>query len=508
MASENKQLAINILAQVAVFALSLGINFFLTPFVVKHLGVDAYGFVGLSNSIIGYMQVLTVALNSMAGRFITIEYHKGNIYKANLYYSSVFYANLILGGIILFISLLLVAYLEYFIKIPVALVGDVKLLFLLLSFNAVLTLVFNVFTLAPFIKNKLEVSAIRNIFSTFIRVAVLIITFVFFQPHLWYIGLAGLFYSLFFVITNVRIQNRLTPELIIRKKYFDFHSIKTVLSVGIWNLINKISTLLEKGFDLLLANWLISNTAMGLVSITTQITILIPQVINLISSSFAPSLTKNYAEEDMEGLKRNVYKSIKFMSVLTVIPLAVLYSYGDAFFSLWIPEQDNSLLHLILVLTTLDFIIGMPLEIFWSIFTVTNKVKVPSLVMLMVGVMTIVTLITLLSIFKDPTIQILCLASTRTVWNLIKNLTFLPIYGAKCLTLPWNFFYRSISKPLLSVVLSILVCMVFRFFYMPNSWLSFINTAFIVAVLAFVLSSLLIFEKKDIERILAMLKMN
>ena len=47
MAGQNKQLAINMLAQVVVFLVQMGINFLLTPFIVKSLGVEAYGFVGL-----------------------------------------------------------------------------------------------------------------------------------------------------------------------------------------------------------------------------------------------------------------------------------------------------------------------------------------------------------------------------------------------------------------------------------------------------------------------------
>ena len=93
---ENKQIAINMFAQIAVFGIQFCISFFLTPFIVRTLGVEAYGFVGLSNNIIGYMQVVTVALNSMAARFISIEYHNGNFQKANQYFSSVFYANSIL----------------------------------------------------------------------------------------------------------------------------------------------------------------------------------------------------------------------------------------------------------------------------------------------------------------------------------------------------------------------------------------------------------------------------
>ena len=141
MAGQNKQLAINMLAQVVVFLVQMGINFLLTPFIVKSLGVEAYGFVGLSNNIIGYLQLATVALNSMAGRFITIEYHKGNLEQANKYFSSVFYSNVVISAVLAIISIILLVFLEYVIHIPVNFVADVKWLFALLCLNSLLTLV-------------------------------------------------------------------------------------------------------------------------------------------------------------------------------------------------------------------------------------------------------------------------------------------------------------------------------------------------------------------------------
>ena len=208
MAGQNKQLAINMLAQVVVFLVQMGINFLLTPFIVKSLGVEAYGFVGLSNNIIGYLQLATVALNSMAGRFITIEYHKGNIEQANKYFSSVFYSNVVISAILAIISVALLVFLEYVIHIPEHLVVDVKWLFALLCANSLLTLIFNVYIVSPFIKNRLDVTSVRNLISNLMRAAVILILFGFSSSHLWYIGCSSLICGIYLVIANVKIKNK------------------------------------------------------------------------------------------------------------------------------------------------------------------------------------------------------------------------------------------------------------------------------------------------------------
>lgn len=492
-------------AQVAVFAISLCITFFLTPFIVKNLGVEAYGFVGLSNNIIDYMQVITIALNSMAGRFITIEYHQGNLQKANRYFSSVFFANCILSAIVFTICLVLMWYLEFVISIPINLIFDVKLLFFFLSVNAVLNLVFNVFIVPPFIKNKLEISAMRNFISTFLRMVLLVLFFSFLVPKIWYLGISAIVCSVYLVVANIIIKNKLTPELHISRKDYEWKYVKEILVSGTWNVVNKVSVLLEKGFDLLLANWFINTFMMGLLSITAQISVLIPKVIGLIASSFAPSITEQFAKGDTEAINRNVFKAIRIMSLLVIIPLSIFYVYGDAFFALWLPDQDSSLLQLILVLSTIDMIFAMPLEIFWSIFTATNKIKVPALIMLVVGGLSFLSLLILLSIFENQTAQLLCLASTRMVWNTIKNLTFLPIYGAKCLNLQWNFFYKSMFRPILGIIFTLIICQLFRLLYLPNTWLKLASVDIIVVMIAICIGSQFILTKNDKQYILSKL---
>lgn len=496
---ENKQIAINMVAQVAVLIIQLSISFFLTPFIVRTLGVEAYGFVALSNNIIGYMQVATIALNSMAGRFITIEYHKGNFNKANRYFSSVFYANCILGSIILIACLCIAFYLEFIISIPDALISDVKYLFLLLTVNTVLNLIFNVYTVSPFIRNRLEITSIRNLISVIWNMMILLCLFLLFTPHVCYMGVASVLASIYLVIANIAIKQKLTPEFQLSRRNYDWNSIKEILSSGVWNLLNRVSVMLEKGFDLLLANWFISNLVMGMLSVVSSITVLIPRIINMAGSSFAPTITEYVAKGDIEGIKRNVFKSIKIMSILVLLPLSVIYVYGDRFFALWLPDQDCTLLYIVAVLSTLDLVFGMPLEICWSIFGATNHVKVPAIVMLFVGGLTFLSLLLLLHFFNVPTAQMICLASARTVWNIIKNLTFLPIYGAKCLNLEWTYFYRTMAKPILGIIIALAVCQFYRFIFMPGTWIAFILSGIVVAVSAAVVGSLFILKKADMK---------
>ena len=57
----------------------------MTPFIVKTLGVEAFGFVHLTQNIINYFSIITVALSSVVVRFFSVAAHRGNKDEANAY---------------------------------------------------------------------------------------------------------------------------------------------------------------------------------------------------------------------------------------------------------------------------------------------------------------------------------------------------------------------------------------------------------------------------------------
>ena len=160
-----KKFAINGIAQIFSFLVSIGITFFLTPYIVSRLGAAAYGFVGLASNFVSYAQIATIALNSMAGRFITISVHQNDIEKARKYFSSVFYSNIILVAFISIIGIAVLYKLEHIIDIPTDNLYDVKVLFGCIFLNFFISIIFNVYNVCTFIRNRLDLSSSRTIIA-------------------------------------------------------------------------------------------------------------------------------------------------------------------------------------------------------------------------------------------------------------------------------------------------------------------------------------------------------
>ena len=92
---------INIISGLAVLITNVCISFFLSPYIIRTIGVEANGFVTLANNFVAYADLAVTALNAMAARFITISYVNKDYKKANIYYNSVFWGNLVIVGALL-----------------------------------------------------------------------------------------------------------------------------------------------------------------------------------------------------------------------------------------------------------------------------------------------------------------------------------------------------------------------------------------------------------------------
>ena len=128
MRQKSKRLTINLVSQLVAFFVSVGVSFFLTPYITDKLGKDVYGFVGMAYQVTSYISMFTVAFNAMLNIFVATEYHKNNMKKANEYYTSVLVADTVLSVALFIPMLVIVVFMDKIMDVPVSVVNDIKLL--------------------------------------------------------------------------------------------------------------------------------------------------------------------------------------------------------------------------------------------------------------------------------------------------------------------------------------------------------------------------------------------
>lgn len=492
--TSNKQLVINMMASFIAYLVSFSISLFISPYIVRTVGVEAYGFVGLANNFISYANLITVALNSMAGRFITIKIHEKDTEGANKYFTSVLFANIVICLVLFVIFGFSTIYLEHIINIPLELYSDVKLLFLALFLNCLLSTIGTTFSIATFATNKLYLDSIRKIESNLLRVVIILLLFVFFVPKVSYIGITAFVCGIYVFVFNVHYTKKLLPQIRVKLSCFDIKAIIEVVFSGVWNLINRLGQLLLDGLDLLITNLFISSTAMGVLSLAKTLPNIIIGIVSNLVVTFSPNFTMLYAQNKKEELLKSIKQAMKIMGIIVNIPVIILIVCGDLFFALWQPTQNATQLQILSVITCGAIIFSGGINCIYNIFTVANKLKLNSLVVIASGIVSTISVFLLLK-FTD--LGIYAVAGTSTLISILRNVIFTAPYGAYCMKQKWYAFYPAIIRPIVYVLLSCLLGVYIKSLTSFDGWIGFIVSACITGILAIVIGLFIMLDKND-----------
>lgn len=492
--TRKQQTVINMLSSVIALAISMGISFFLSPYIVKTLGADANGYVNLANNFIGYTNLITVALNSMANRFISIEYHRGNIKKANKYYSSLFYGDLFIVIILSIVSFVVVDNIENFLQVSTELVLSVKVLFSILFVNSLVNTLFTIWNCSTYIVNRLYLSSLRTIQSNILRAIVIVMMFSMFKPSIIYLGLGTVAASTLTNIYNCYYKKVLISDLRVERRNFDWKATKDLISSGIWNSLSNASNILLTGIDLLITNIFIDASSMGMLSVAKIIPSVISEFSGTITNVFTPTLVIDFAKEEKDKIYNSLIQASKITSIICIIPLAYLICFGDIFYSFWQPTLDSRELQILSILTCMMLAVTAGLQVFYNVFMVTNKVKESSIVIFCFAVLsTVVTGV----LVRYTNLGVYAVAGVSSIVIIIRNLVYTVPYSAKYLGLPKNSFFGIAIKSVFSTILSCGVGGFFRFAFNINGWISLILVAVGYAIIAFLVNFMIVLSNEE-----------
>lgn len=493
--SANKKTVINLICSMMVLATNVVINFWLSPYIVKNIGVEANGFVTLANNFVAYAQLIVTALNSMAARFIAISYVKKDYKKANLYYNSVFWGNLIIVAVLLIPAVYFIVRLEHIVDIPQNIILDVKALFGFVFLNFFITTGLPNWDCGTYVTNRLDRTYIPQMIASVVRCVFIILAFVILSPKVYYVGIAATMMTVINLTANWYNTHKLTPELKINKKpIFSKSSVKELVVSGIWNAISNVGNMLLSGLDLIICNMFLGATKMGILSLSKLIPNYMQQLSASIRNAFAPELTINYAKEDKDAVLHDINRAMKITSIILTIPIAIVITLGDEFFALWVPSQDAKLLQTLSVLSIMGYMFTSGTQILFNVFSTVNKVKSNSVAMVVSGLAS--TVITLFMI-KFTDFGIYAVAGVSTFCNLLRNMIFTLPVTAKYLGYKWNKFYPQV---IMTITSSIALLVVYHFVSMilPGaSWMQLLLSAVVLGIIGVIINFLLLLNKSE-----------
>ncbi|MBR8465212.1 MATE family efflux transporter [Campylobacter sp. faydin G-140] len=486
---------INLISSIVVFAVSMGINFFLTPFILKALGNDAYGFVGLSNAIVSYASVITVAINSVSGRFVAYEWHRGDLIATNSYYSSVLVVNIFFSLLVMVLSGIFILNFTSILNVPETLVSDVRLTFIFYFINFCVGLFNGVITVCAFVRNKLYLLSIRNAISSVILATLIVALFYFFTPMIAYIAIAALISSLFILFSTIYISSVITPELKFSLLRFDFSKIKELLNSGIWNSFNALNRILLTGMDLFICNIFINANVTGLLAVSKAAPIILESFVAQISSIFAPKFVELYSKDNLTALVSEAKFSMRVVAFVMSVPTAVFIVVGREFYQLWLPFKSSEEITFIYNLSIITLIPILFISFVFSLFNLdstTNKLRRPAIANTILGISTILAQVAVLK-FSDYGVYGIALIGA-TFYSM-RILGFDLINAALNLGIKPTSFYGVYFKNLAIFSVILVVFYSISKFIFITSWSKFIAISLVFLTFGYTLGLWLFFDK-------------
>lgn len=476
--------SLGIIASLISTVVSFGVAFFLTPILINSIGKEAYSFYPIANNFVSYMSLATMALNSMAARFVSVEGARGNFTRSQKYYSSVLIANVCMSFALFVPMALIVAFIDVILNVPGNLLTDVRILFALTFFSMIINLISSVFDISTFTSRRMDVRACKDIACNALRAALFIGLFVIMTPHVYYFGVVSVFVALFGLVVQWLYSKQLMPGYRISLKNFDWRMVKKLVSSGVWNSVNNLGSVLLQGLSLVMVNMLIGPTQAGDYSLAQNLPHVITAIITAVYNVLLPKLTYSYAVYEKKDFIEAVKRSQVVLGSISIVPVCLVMAMGQPFYDLWVPGQDSSMLQSLTILLAMPLVVHGSMWTIYGLNIVNDSVKVPALVLLVLGMCSALASIISIVVFG---LGIYAIPAITCISSVIFYGYFIPLYAAREIgARPYEFLPCIVKSGVFSLAFTAAIWCFVQSIEL-NTWLLFFAFATCSGVLGLVL---------------------
>jgi O-antigen/teichoic acid export membrane protein len=324
----------NVFANWGGFACSAIISFFLSPFIVHHLGNSAYGVWVLVGSLTGYLGLLNLGVRATVTRYVARFYADSDDREASAVASSALVIFLIAGLIaVLFSALAAVAIMPLF-HVPLSYQFAGRVALVLAGFNIAASLVSGVFggILAALHRFDLmnAIEAANSLLS-----ALAIVLFLSAGNGLIALALINLLFAIAAGVLYATAALHTYPALVIRFSHCDSEHLKLIFSFSIYTFLLQLSFNVIFYTDSIVIGSVLSVGLVTFFAIAGNLMNYSRTLISGISTTMTPRAGALEAMGRVDEIQMLVLKAMRLATVV-ILPIALTFLLrGSSFIRLW-----------------------------------------------------------------------------------------------------------------------------------------------------------------------------
>jgi membrane protein EpsK len=457
----------------------VGIGLWLIPYLVHHLGRAAYGLIPIAGIMTQYVSIISQSVSSAVSRFLTVALQRNDTEEANRLFNTAICSYSALALLQVPVFGLIIWQANHLFNIPNELYVDALILLTCSAGAFLMNLVSSVFAVPIYANNRLDISRAMNVLRQIARLVGIVGLFLIFRPGLRYVGYVDLALGLAECVATVAIGKRLAPSLRVDRHAFDWRKVRQLTTMGGWLVINYLGFLLFLRMDIWVCNRFIGAEAAGDYAALLTWSNLIRHGGRLFAGLISPMVLIYYARSEEDRLIRLVQVSVRLLCLLLAVPISILCVFSSSILKLWLGESFVRLAPLMVVMLC-HLTISVGITPLFSMRVALNKVKVPALMGVVVGIANVFLAIFSVKYLSWGTYGVaIAGAVTLTFLNVCWN----PVYVARVLHKPWHTFVRpGVSAVLASLLLS-LIGLGIKYVVHPTSWAQLSAACMITALI-------------------------
>lgn len=400
MQQKTKQTRNNLYTNILALIANVLIGIYYTPFLVKSLGLAAYGVLPLALIINQYIGVATQTLTHSYTRFYSVAIQKGDFEEASKDISSSFVVVLLICLILIPIGLLIVFYADNLFTIPGNLIKSTQILFCFTVFSFLLSLFASLLNVTLYALNRLDLMNVLKIIRVVFKFFLVIVFFTTISIDVSYVGLSNLLAEFLVLLISIVLFFRFKPSKVkIQFKYFDKSILYSILGMSVWLFIQICGDTFLYRTDNLILNHYWGTVASGALGAISEIGNYVSVVVSVLGSLFGPLILIEYAKNNHEEVKSLFLEQSTIVGCLSAILTGLIVGCGKTILDVWLsPGMSVYQWWLLMKMVVLPFYAAGGIMAF--VYRSWNRMKFPAIGTLTLGLLDVTILIILCEFFK------------------------------------------------------------------------------------------------------------
>ena len=468
----------NVIWNWGAFSFSLVIGFFLSPFVIHHLGDAGYGVWVLMLSVTSYLGFFDLGVRGAVTRYVSKFHTQGDHQEASRIASSATGIFLIAGALAILVALVLALVAVDLFQIPPAYHQPARSVLLLSGITMAVTLIGGVFGGILVGLQRFDLSNTIGVLSTGLRALATVLVL---RAGRGIVALAWiqLIFSVVPVIASAYLSLRLYPQLRISMRHFAWAPVSLIFSFSVVSFLCNVSQQVIYYTDAVVIGIFLPVGLITFFSIAGNLMNYARALISGISFTMTPLASSLEAAGKNQRLQQVALDAPRYATALMLPIAATFIVRGQSFIRLWMGPEYAELSGRVLWILSLALLFSAATQVLASVMFGISRHRVMMVAVLVEAVCNLAASVALVRV-----IGIVGVAWATTIPNLAASLLFWPWYVRRTLGIPIRSYLLSIwVRPGLAVLPFVLCTYMVDRFWTAASLVTFCLQ--VVAVLPF-----------------------